>query len=121
MRHHLKALRSRVGEIVAERERLRAALASHEALTVFPSSANFLLVRLARTLRPRRLRDALVEEGVLVRAFGGGLLAGCVRITVGTPEENDLLLATLPAALGAALEPALDAGALGEPSAGSSS
>jgi len=47
----------------------------------------------------RALHDALVERGVLVRLFDAGLLAGCMRITVGTPEENSWLLDAIKAAL----------------------
>jgi histidinol-phosphate/aromatic aminotransferase/cobyric acid decarboxylase-like protein len=37
----------------------------------------------------------LADAGISVRAFGGGPLAGCLRITVGTPVENAALLAAL--------------------------
>jgi hypothetical protein len=47
----------------------------------------------------RKLHDALIERGVLVRLFDVGLLAGCMRITVGTPEENGWLLDALKSAL----------------------
>ena len=47
----------------------------------------------------RALHDALVERGVLVRLFDAGLLAGCMRITVGTPDENSWLLDAIKSAL----------------------
>lgn len=83
---------ARAAEVVVERGRLASALAA-KRLDVFPSAANLLLVRVADAgALWRRLADA----GISVRAFGdSGPLAGCVRITVGTPAENDALLAAL--------------------------
>ena len=92
-------LRPVVQGIVAERERLSAELGRLPELVQWPSAANFLLVRLpgAATVRAR-LRD---EFSVLVRDFSYAPgLADCLRITVGTPEENDRLLAALKVALG---------------------
>lgn len=82
-----------------ERARLIAALRAHPALEVFPSGGNFVLVRHAHAAE---LDRALREEGVAVRCFErgtGGPLAGCLRITVGTPAEDDCLLAALARAL----------------------
>lgn len=87
-------MEGRVAALVAERERLFAALAVLPVET-WPSGANFLL------LRPRE-RDgaevwrALVERSVLVRDCSSWpRLAGCLRVTVGTPEEGDAFLAAL--------------------------
>ena len=87
-----------VEKIRAERARMLAGL---EGLTagvigavVWPSEGNFLLVRLpgAAEVR-RRLRD---DYDILVRDFSAAPgLAGCLRITVGTPEENDAVLRAL--------------------------
>jgi histidinol-phosphate aminotransferase len=82
---------ARAADVVAERTRLAAALAAR-GLEVFPSCANLLLVRTpAATALWQRLADA----GVLVRLFDAGPLAGCLRITVGTPADNAALLAAL--------------------------
>jgi histidinol-phosphate aminotransferase len=54
---------------------------------------------LVRVVRARALYQALVERGVLVRCFDAGALAGCLRITVGTAEENRRLLDALAACL----------------------
>jgi histidinol-phosphate aminotransferase len=85
---------ARIIVVREQRERLRAALARMpEVLEILPSSANFLCVR---------WRDAaatyatLLRAGVVVRdvtRYRG--LAGCLRISVGTPEENRVLLAAL--------------------------
>jgi histidinol-phosphate aminotransferase len=80
-------------KLVAERERLAAALRAHGGVTVYPSDANFLWIEV-----PGRAADvwaALVGEGVLVRSFAGkgGRLDRCLRVTVGDPEANDAFLA----------------------------
>ena len=83
-----------VEDIVAERERLAASLAALDGVRVWPSSANFLLIRVAGASRIRaRLRD---EFSILVRDFSYAPgLADCLRLTVGTREENDALLDAL--------------------------
>jgi histidinol-phosphate aminotransferase len=80
--------------IRAERERVAAALARLPGVTVFPSQGNFLLVRVGGA---DRVFDGLKEKRILVKNVAGGhpLLANCLRITVGTPDENDLLLAAM--------------------------
>jgi histidinol-phosphate aminotransferase len=82
----------RAAEVVAERGRLAEALAAR-GLEVFPSAANLVLVRFPdATATWQRLADA----GIAVRSFGpSGPLANCLRITVGTPDENAALLAAL--------------------------
>ena len=70
------------------------ALARLPGVTVFPSQANFLLVRVGSA---DRVFDGLKARRILVKNLAGGhpLLANCLRITVGTPDENDLLLAAM--------------------------
>jgi histidinol-phosphate aminotransferase len=62
---------------------------------VFPSDANFLLVRVPDAVG---WSNALRRAGILVKNLDGThpLLRHCLRITVGTPAENDALLAALP-------------------------
>lgn len=85
-----------VRSIVSERDRLFEGLCAIPGAHVWPSSANFLLVRMADAARVRaRLRD---EFSVLVRDFSYAPgLSDCLRITVGTPAENERLLAALAA------------------------
>ena len=83
-------VRERVERTVRERERIALALQGHPSWKVFPSSANFLLIR---TPDAARASEQLLKAGVLVRrqdAYAG--LEGCIRVSVGTPEENDAFL-----------------------------
>ena len=84
----------RVALLVRERERLEAELEKVDGVTVFPSGANFVLLRVHGD--GHALWQRLVDRGVLVRDFSGWpRLTGCLRVTVGTPEENDAFLAAL--------------------------
>jgi histidinol-phosphate aminotransferase len=79
--------------VVAERPALAAALAALPGVTVFPSEANLLLVRLAGEGRAEAVWQALQDRGILVRIFERtGALGGCLRITVGTAAHNAMLL-----------------------------
>ncbi len=88
----LAAAAAFVAETIRERERVRAALARHDWVqTIWPSAANFLLVRVADA--PGLMAHCEARQ-VLLRHFGGEL-EQCVRITIGSPAENDSLLAAL--------------------------
>jgi histidinol-phosphate aminotransferase len=91
-------MEQRVASLVEERGRLFAALADMPGLTVVPSGANFLLVRVSGDAHD--LWERLLEHGVLVRDFSSWpRVEGCLRITVGTPAENDAFLEALDAVL----------------------
>ncbi len=91
---HADLLSTQVAAIRSERDRLVGALAGLPAVSVFPTQANFVLVRVADA---SSCVAALRDAGILVKNLDGShpLLAGCVRITVGTPAENDQLLEAL--------------------------
>jgi len=80
--------------IRAERTRLESALARLQNVRVYPTHTNFVLVRVDDA---NRLFEGLKARRILIKNLHGWhpLLANCLRITVGTPEENDLLLAVL--------------------------
>jgi histidinol-phosphate aminotransferase len=82
----------------AERTRLTAALSLLPGVTVFPSDANMLLVRVPDSTRAF---EGLKARGVLVKHIAGlhPLLAQCLRLTVGTPDENTLMIDALKASL----------------------
>lgn len=85
-----------VATIVAERERVREGLAALPGVEVWPSNANFLLFRTGRD----DSFDRLLDHGVLVRDFSTEpLLEGCLRVTIGTAEENDRFLDALKTSL----------------------
>ena len=69
-------------------------LADLPGVEAFPSDANFILVRVPDAAA---IDARLKARGVLVRNLHGchPLLANCLRLTVGTPDENELLLAAL--------------------------
>ncbi|MDY4845740.1 MAG: histidinol-phosphate transaminase [Parabacteroides sp.] len=81
-------------KVLDERERLRRAFeAAPFQYKVYPSDANFLLVEVGRA---NEIYAALVEKEVIVRNRNSvSLCRGCLRITVGTVDENTLLLQAL--------------------------
>jgi histidinol-phosphate aminotransferase len=88
----------RVSALVEERGRLFAALAACEGVDVFPSGANFLLLRVHGDAHA--LWERLLERGVLVRDFSRWpRVEECLRVTVGTPAENDKFLAAFSESL----------------------
>jgi len=92
-------MEARVAALVAERERLVRALGDFPVDT-WSSGANFILFR--PLLRPgAEVWADLVERSVLVRDCSTwARLEGCLRVTVGTPEEDDAFLAALAQACG---------------------
>jgi histidinol-phosphate aminotransferase len=92
---HLEVLEAQAARILEDRESLAAALRGMKGVTVFPSEANFFLVRVPDA---ERTYEALKRQNVLVRNLHPAL-AHCVRINVGTPEENRILVAALREAL----------------------
>lgn len=97
-----KVLDEQAGKVLAERERIRPELERMAGLTVYPSVANFFLARVKGPAGSgTRVYDNLRAQGVLVRNFDGGMpaLQNCLRLTVGSPEENRILIAGLREAL----------------------
>jgi len=99
---HADVLDAQAGILRAEREKLATALAALPGVEVFPSAANFLLIR----LQPEKhAADAvfarLLAHKVLIKNVGKmqTLLENCLRVTVGSPEENKLFLDAMQAAL----------------------
>lgn len=83
-----------VKELISERGRVASALSSCPCvLEVYGSDANFILVRVTDA---RGLYEALLREEVIVRDRSSQpLCGGCLRITIGTPSENDRMLQTI--------------------------
>jgi histidinol-phosphate aminotransferase len=88
------AARARLADIVAQRERLAAALAGL-GWRVLPSKANFLLVRPPDA---HRIAAELLRQGLALRSYPAGPLRDWLRITVRARAENDRLLKALGSA-----------------------
>lgn len=87
-------MEQRIGLIVRERQRIVAAF-GRLPVTVWPSQSNFVLFR-PESRKGDEVWAGLLDRGVLVRdtsSWPG--LAGCLRVTIGTPEENDVFLSAL--------------------------
>jgi histidinol-phosphate aminotransferase len=95
----LAYLREHVARIVAERERMQAALQDIPFLHVSPSQTNFLLCRVRTNEQGDALplKQALEREGILVRHYRKPGLRDCIRISIGTPQQNEQVLAALHA------------------------
>jgi histidinol-phosphate aminotransferase len=91
---HLAEMRERVAHLVEQRGRVANALDELD-VEQWPSAANFILFR-PRSRSGDEVWQALVDRSILVRncsSWPG--LADCLRLTLGTPEENDEFLAAL--------------------------
>ncbi|HID49475.1 MAG TPA: aminotransferase class I/II-fold pyridoxal phosphate-dependent enzyme, partial [Chromatiales bacterium] len=93
---HREVLDRQTGRIRQDRETLLAALQGIEGITAFPSQANFLLFRVGPG-QAGRVFAGLKAAGILIKNLdpAGGLLRDCLRVTVGTPEENAAFLSAL--------------------------
>lgn len=85
-------------QICADRELLATELAALDGVTIFPSRANFILFRVDAA---REVFESLKAQGVLIKNMGAdsGPLAQCLRVTVGTAEENAAFMQALEKAL----------------------
>lgn len=99
---HTDILDAQAAALRSERALLSQSLAALPGVEVFPSAANFLLIRLDRSRHDAGVVfDALLARRVLVKNVGKMhvLLDNCLRITVGTPAENRIFLDALTASL----------------------
>ncbi|MDU4961571.1 MAG: histidinol-phosphate transaminase [Sporomusaceae bacterium] len=79
--------------IISERDRLFSRLSALPGIHVFPSQANFLLLQAEQA---GKLAALFAASGIGVRDFSQSpALAGCLRITIGTPAENEQVLAVV--------------------------
>lgn len=95
---HLDVLNQQAAAINAARGQLMADLAALPGVTVFPSAANFLLIRVPQA---ESVHAKLTEHKVLVKNVSKmhSILANCLRITVSTPQENAVFLDAIKASL----------------------
>ncbi|MFN3611956.1 histidinol-phosphate transaminase [Tepidimonas sp.] len=95
---HADVFAEQAAAIRAERQRLMHALAALPGVQPYPSEANMILVRVpdaAKAFAGLRARGVLVKNVSTMHP----MLANCLRLTVGTPAENEALLAALPPSL----------------------
>jgi histidinol-phosphate aminotransferase len=89
-------VRKNIDNVVRERTRVHAALeqmASGKGLWAKQSNANFLLLKFESQTYCNRVYQKLIEHGILVRDISAGPgLAGCLRMSIGQPHENDAFL-----------------------------
>jgi histidinol-phosphate aminotransferase len=97
---HADVFDAQTRAIRAERARLTAALNAMAQVRLYPSEANFILLRLPSG-RAGQVFDALKRQGVLIKNLDGAhpRLRDCLRVTVGTEDENQAFLAALTAVL----------------------
>jgi histidinol-phosphate aminotransferase len=97
---HLALLDEQARQIRAERERLFESLNALKGIQAWPSRTNFILFRVEPG-DADRVFDGLRTHGVLIKNLksAGGMLKNCLRVTVGTPEENNSFLKALEACL----------------------
>jgi histidinol-phosphate aminotransferase len=99
---HIQILDAQAAALREQRENLRVTLAAIPGVQVFPSAANFLLLRVqAKNKSTDDVFANLLERKVLVKNVGKMhiLLENCFRVTVSTPEENALFVDALRTAL----------------------
>jgi histidinol-phosphate aminotransferase len=95
---HREVLDGQTQQICVDRELLAAELAALDGVTIFPSRANFILFRIDAAAA---VFESVKAQGVLIKNMGAdsGPLAQCLRVTVGTAEENAAFLQALEKAL----------------------
>jgi histidinol-phosphate aminotransferase len=95
---HAEVFAAQAKDLREQRARLLQALAALPGVTPFPSEANMVL---ARVPDAAKTFDGLKAHGVLIKNVSKihPLLANCLRLTVGTAQENDLMLAALKESL----------------------
>ena len=95
---HEAVLTEQAAAIKLERGRLLRRLQEIPGLTPYSSDANFILFKVTHA---ERVFEGLKQRGVLIKSLHGShrLLADCLRVTVGTPQENDAFLAALTQSL----------------------
>ncbi len=94
--HHAPMLATRTRQVVETRNRFMAALGGVPGLTVYPSAANFVLFRCRSMPASELFRRLLSDYGILVRDLSSSAeLADCLRVSIGTDEDMDSVLAAM--------------------------
>jgi histidinol-phosphate aminotransferase len=97
---NIDRFRPAIDAVLKERERLGRELNQMTGVRVYPTEANFFLIEVP--VAPKLIFEDLYEEGILIRDVSSyPMLSRCLRVSVGTPDENNRLLSALHAALNA--------------------
>lgn len=98
---HAKEFKQQALLICQQRELLLEQLSQLKGVKVYPSQANMILLRLQKPLNAVEVFQGMREQGVLIKNVSAlhGLLDNCLRITVGTAQENQLMMKALKACL----------------------
>lgn len=95
---NVERFRPAIEAVLKERDRLATELSRVPGLKVYPSEANFFTVEVS--VSPRLVFENLYGQGILIRDVSSyPMLSKCLRISVGTPDENNRLLSALHAAM----------------------
>lgn len=85
---NISVFEANVETIKSERKKMSALLGSVDGIKLFPSDANFFLIRFPDARAASEIHRKLIEKSVLVRKFPGTDISDCLRVTIGLPEEN---------------------------------
>jgi len=89
--NHFAPVQKQLDALIKERDGMIRELSKFKSLSVFPSDANFVLFRVEQDANA--LFKQLMESGILVRNLSGHpRLKNCLRVTIGTPDENKAFL-----------------------------
>lgn len=88
-------MRSEIKTIISERKKLFNEMKKIDGVKPYPSDANFILFR---TDESDKIYEELLRRGVLIRNMKG-IIDGCLRVTVGTPNENRAFLKAIKSAV----------------------
>ena len=91
---HRDVIERQISLLISERQRLYNALSSLPGVTAYPSETNFIMIRTAADAS--RIHQKLKQAGILIKNLNKpGTLKNCLRVTIGTPEENKEFLVRL--------------------------
>ena len=98
---HWEHFQATIDEIITQREGMIQFMVGLDSITVWPSDGNFVLFR-PLSMASEHIYDELLNRGILVKNMSGGhpALLNCLRVTIGTEEENILFRETLIEILG---------------------
>ena len=91
---HIEVFNAQAAQLCEQRAWMMKQLAKWSNISVWPSQANFLLFRIKNA---QQCHQKLLEDGVMIKSLVGHnpLLTDCLRVTVGSPEENQRFIESL--------------------------